>query len=212
MPLKEKIKQLIELKRITPYELAIKTGISEATFSRILAGSTKSLNNKTLNILADYFNVSRDWLKDEEDLQPIEKSEPDIVMEKSTPYYPDVNASAGMDFLTNNGHNYNIPIKSPNVDAQAYINVFGDSMYPKFCSGEIIGIKEIDRDMVFFGNAYVIQMINGEAYIKYIDPGKDDEHWMLRSENPHYKEKQFHLSKIHKIFVIKAVITKSTIL
>ncbi|HZK69307.1 MAG TPA: S24 family peptidase [Paludibacter sp.] len=131
---------------------------------------------------------------------------------KTIPYYPDVNASAGLDFLTENGNNYSVPIKIPNVDAQAFINVFGDSMYPKYCSGEIIGIKEIEKDMVFPGHAFVIQMTDGEAYIKYIDPGKDDDHWILRSENPHYKPKQFHLSKIHKVYIIKAVITKSTLL
>lgn len=131
---------------------------------------------------------------------------------KTIPYYPDVNASAGLNFLTENGNNYSVPIKIPNVDAQAFINVFGDSMYPKYCSGEIIGIKEIEKDMVFPGHAFVIQMTDGEAYIKYIDPGKDDDHWILRSENPHYKPKQFHLSKIHKVYIIKAVITKSTLL
>lgn len=132
--------------------------------------------------------------------------------ENTIPYYPDINASAGMDFLTNNGHNYSLPIKIPNVDAQAFINVFGDSMYPKYCSGEIIGIKQIEKDMVFPGHAYVIQMIDGEAYIKYIDPGKDEEHWILRSENEKYKSKQIHLSKILKVYIIKAVITKSTLL
>lgn len=133
-------------------------------------------------------------------------------VEKTIPYFPDVNASAGMDFLTENGHNYNVPIKIPNIDAQAFINVFGDSMYPKYCSGEIIGIKEIEKDMVFPGHAYVVQMTDGEAYIKYIDPGNDEEHWILRSENEKYKPKQFHLSKIRKVYIIKAVITKSTLL
>ena len=73
-------------------------------------------------------------------------------------------------------------------------------------------ISSASSAMVFPGHAYVIQMIDGEAYIKYIDPGKDEEHWLLRSENEKYKPKQFHLSKIHKVYIIKAVITKSTLL
>lgn len=81
MPLKEKLNHLIELKRITPYGLAIDTGISEATFSRILNGSTKSLKNKTLNILADYFGVSREWLKNEEELQPVEEIKGNIILQ-----------------------------------------------------------------------------------------------------------------------------------
>ena len=132
--------------------------------------------------------------------------------EKTIPYYPDINASAGLNFLMNNGHNYSVPITIPNVDAEAFINVFGDSMYPKFCSGEIIGIKTIEKDFVMFGQAYVIQMTDGEAYIKYIKKGKDDKHWILASENERYEPKEFNLSKIEKVFIIKAVITKTTLI
>lgn len=132
---------------------------------------------------------------------------------RTIPYYPDINASAGMDFLTENGSkNLTIPIHIPNVDAQAFINVFGDSMYPKFCSGEIIGVKQVDKDFVMFGQAYVVQMKDGEAYIKYILPGKDEMHWTLANENPNYHSREFHLSKIDKVFLIKAVITKTTLL
>ncbi len=142
---------------------------------------------------------------------PIIKNQEQTSTSKKTPYYPNVNASAGLGFLTENGHNYAIPVSIPGVDAQAFINVFGDSMYPKYCSGEIIGIEQKEKDMVQFGHAYVVEMIDGDIYIKYIDPGKDDDHWTLRNENPHYKERQFHLSKIRKIFIVRAVITKTTI-
>lgn len=128
------------------------------------------------------------------------------------PYFPDINASAGLDFLADNGHTHSIPISIPNVDAEAFINVFGDSMYPKFCSGEIIGIKQIQKDMVFFGHAYVVEMIDNEAYLKYIKEGSDKDHWILASENTMYQPQEFHLEKIRKIFIIKAVISKITLL
>jgi phage repressor protein C with HTH and peptisase S24 domain len=136
-----------------------------------------------------------------------------IAEEHTIPYYPEINASAGMGFLTENGDkNITIPIRIPNVDAQAFINVFGDSMYPKFCSGEIIGVKQVEKDFVMFGQAYVVQMKDGEAYIKYILPGKDEHHWVLDNENPKYHSREFHLSKIDKVFLIKAIITKTTLL
>lgn len=134
------------------------------------------------------------------------------VKNNTTPYFPDINASAGLDFLSDNGHNHSIPISIPNVDAEAFINVFGDSMYPKFCSGEIIGIKQIQKDMVFFGHAYVVEMIDNEAYLKYINAGSDRDHWILASENTMYQPQEFHLEKIRKIFIIKAVISKITLL
>lgn len=130
---------------------------------------------------------------------------------KDIPYYYDVNASAGLNFAMMNDKNDSVPIKIPNVDAQAYINVFGDSMYPKYCSGEIIGVKYIEKEFVMFGQAYVIQMKDGESYLKYILPGKDANHWKLGSENERYPAKEFHLSKIEKVFIIKAVISKITL-
>jgi phage repressor protein C with HTH and peptisase S24 domain len=131
---------------------------------------------------------------------------------KTIPYFPEINASAGLDFLTDNSVNHSIPMCIPNVDVQAFINVFGDSMDPIYCSGEIIGIKEIMKDFVMYGYAYVVHMADGEAYLKYIKKGKDSEHWILASENPRYEPKEFHLSSIDKVFIIKAVISKTTIL
>jgi SOS-response transcriptional repressor LexA len=192
-------------------KLAEIVGVHPQNFTDIKSGKKRASNELIMKVVKSFPAINFSYITDGVPPKLLQENFK-IIDEKSIPYYPDVNASAGLDFLAENGHNYNIPIKIPNVDAQAYINVFGDSMYPKYCSGEIIGVKEIQPDMVFFGHAYVIQMIDGEAYIKYIDPGKDDEHWTLRSENERYKPKQFHLSKINKVFVIKAVITKSTIL
>lgn len=126
------------------------------------------------------------------------------------PYLENVNASAGLNFLTNNGDATSY-IKIPGAGVDAYINVFGDSMYPKYCAGEIIGVKQVQKDDLFFGHAFVVQMSDGEAYIKYIQPGKDEDHWSLESENPKYPPRQFHLSKINKIFKIKTTVTKNSL-
>jgi phage repressor protein C with HTH and peptisase S24 domain len=130
---------------------------------------------------------------------------------KLIPYYPNVTASAGLNNLTENSGVDVEFFDIPNIDADKFINVFGDSMYPKYCSGEIIGIKEIEKDYVMFGQAYVLAMKNGEAYIKFIKAGKDENHWTLANENKHYEPREFHLDKIVKVFIIKAVITKTTI-
>ena len=212
MTLADKLNKCIEDKELTNYKIAKDLGVSASTIANYRNGETVPDSEK-LKRLANYLGLSLDYLLD--NVGAIVANSQAFYnerSEKSIPYYPDVNASAGLDFLTNNGHNYSLPIKIPNVDAQAFINVFGDSMYPKYCSGEIIGVKEIEKDMVFPGHAYVIQTVDGEAYIKYVDPGKDEEHWILRSENEKYKSKQMHLSKIRRVFIIKAVITKSTLL
>lgn len=126
-------------------------------------------------------------------------------------YYPDVNASAGLETEMQNDELKRVPINIPNWERGIdFINVYGDSMYPKFCSGEIIGIKEVEPQYINYGYAYVVIFNDGQVFLKYIYKGSDNEHWLLASENPKYESREYHLSLIKKIFIIKGVITKTT--
>ena len=126
-------------------------------------------------------------------------------------YYPNVSAAAGMDKEMVNDELSRIPISIPNWGKDLdFINVFGDSMYPKFCSGEIIGIKEIQPEYVIFGHAYVIILNDGEVYLKYIKKSEKEDHWTLASENNNYDSNDLHLSLFKKIFIVKGVLTKTT--
>ena len=58
----ERLRQVIENKGITPYQLSAKTNISQATLSRILANSTTKPSIKTVEVIADYLQISREWL------------------------------------------------------------------------------------------------------------------------------------------------------
>ena len=58
----ERLRQVIEEKGITPYELSAKTNVSQATLSRIYAISTTKPSIKTVEVIADYLQISRDWL------------------------------------------------------------------------------------------------------------------------------------------------------
>ncbi|MCT4644694.1 MAG: S24 family peptidase [Carboxylicivirga sp.] len=124
-------------------------------------------------------------------------------------YYPNVNASASLNFGTNNGEQEKIPVNIPNFgDNLEFINVFGDSMYPKFQSGEIIGIKEIEYTFLTYGNTYVVVMINGDTHLKYVKKGKDEDHVLLVSENKFYDDREFHIKNISKFFQVRGVISR----
>ena len=58
----ERLRQVIEEKGITPYELSANTNVSQATLSRIFANSTTKPSIKTVEVIADYLQISRDWL------------------------------------------------------------------------------------------------------------------------------------------------------
>lgn len=132
--------------------------------------------------------------------------------DRPKPYYADVNTSAGLSIITNDrATKATSYIDIPNSGADFFINVFGDSMYPKYCAGEIVGLKYIDKDYVMFGHAYVVELINGESFIKYIRKGKDDNHWILASENKLYDDKAFHIDKIKTVYMIKVVLAKTSL-
>lgn len=203
---KQRLISFLDYKRIGQSQFEQKCKLSNGYVNNI----RKSIKSETfdLKIAPNYPELNKIWLlmgKGE-----MLNTDTDITVYNNR-YFPFINAAAGLDFLTNNGKNDSIPINIPNINADGFINVFGDSMYPKYCSGEIIGLKRIDKEMVFFGHAYAVQMKDGEIYLKYIQPGNDQDHWSLESENSHYKPRQFHLDLIDKVFMIKAVISKTSI-
>jgi transcriptional regulator with XRE-family HTH domain len=63
MTLAERLKEIIERKDLTPYEISSVTGIKESTLSRILRGKTKKPQPETLKLLANYLQTSVVFLK-----------------------------------------------------------------------------------------------------------------------------------------------------
>ena len=124
-------------------------------------------------------------------------------------YYPSVEASAGFDVDGFNDEIEKIPIIIPTWgNGLDFINVFGDSMYPKFNSGEIIGIKEVEKQFIMYGNAYVVVLTDGQVYLKYIKKGASKTHVLLCSENSFYEPKEVLLDDIKRVFIVKGVLTK----
>lgn len=198
-------------------DFADKIGVSYTTVNEVLNNKKGPGMNVMQGIAFAFVDISKEWLltgngsmkvKDQITSNEGQKIEKLVTI----PYYPEINASAGLGFLADNSLNFSVPISIPNVDAQAFINVFGDSMCPKYCSGDIIGVKEIGKEFVMYGHAYVVHMNDGEAYLKYVKKGRDEEHWILASENPQHEPQEFHLSTIYKVYIIKVVISKTTIL
>ena len=124
-------------------------------------------------------------------------------------YYPNVSASAGLDISTLNQELEKVPIYLPNFGKDIdFINVYGDSMYPKYNAGEIIGIKLIEFQYLNYGYPYVIIFKNGDAYIKYVKKGKDENHVLLESENTFYEPREFNIDLIQNFYSIRGVIKK----
>ena len=104
----------------------------------------------------------------------------------------------------------------PFNDCYAYIPVYGDSMYPKYASGEVIAIKEvINREVLQWGEAYLIitdAKANGLRSIKLLHEHPDKSKLILRSSNPNFKgDTIIERENIIALYIIKGKITRTLI-
>ncbi len=102
----------------------------------------------------------------------------------------------------------------PFNDCDAYLPIYGDSMYPKYASGEIIAIREIRNfDIIQWGEAYLVvadERANNIATVKLLFEHPDEKKLILRSSNPNFKGdtvigKEF----IKKMFIVKGKVTRN---
>jgi len=63
MSLRDRVRELMDIKGVTAYDIWAATGISQSTLSRLKTDLTAKPNLKNLKKLADYFEVSEDWLR-----------------------------------------------------------------------------------------------------------------------------------------------------
>lgn len=183
---------------------------------KVMRGENAISKNLAKEINDKFPKYSEDWLltgegemlNDDEEKISILKPNKDAP-ELTGYYYPNVSASAGLDISTLNQELEKVPIYLPNFGKGIdFINVYGDSMYPKYNAGEIIGIKLIEFQYLNYGYPYVVIFKNGDAYIKYVKKGKDENHVLLESENTFYEPREFNIDLIQNFYSIRGVIKK----
>ena len=159
------------------------------------------LPSKYRNALEKYVNEVREYFQEEAIGNPIGKP--------TGYYYPEIYAKAGFDIANFNDEMQRVPVYIPNFSKDVtFINVYGDSMYPKYKSGDVIGIKPVDFIYLVFGHPYVVVFDNGDVNIKYVCKGSDDDHVNLVSENPKYEPREYPLSIIRCFFTVKGSFNK----
>ena len=159
------------------------------------------LSKKQRNILSKYIDEVREYFQNESIGKP-----------KGTPtgyYYPEIYAKAGFDIANFNDEMQRLPVYIPNFSKDVtFINVYGDSMYPKYKAGDVIGIKPVDFIYLVFGHPYVVVFDNGDVNIKYVRRGSDDEHVSLESENPKYDPREYPLKIIRAFYAVEGSVKK----
>ncbi len=90
--------------------------------------------------------------------------------------------------------------------AEFLIPVKGDSMQPKYYSGDIVACKRLPLDTFFQWNrTYVIDSEQG-VLIKRVKQGVDENHIILVSDNPEYDPFPLEKAKIYSLSLVIGVV------
>ncbi|MES2418125.1 MAG: S24 family peptidase [Bacteroidota bacterium] len=202
----------------TQSEFAKKLNIQAGSLSDIIRGKGgMGISNAIKDKLNLLFGVNIEWLTTGIG-EPFIKRGP-IVSEtkEGVPFYDISLADTRAEdlILMEEEVEYFVNYK-PFNDCTAYLPVYGDSMYPRYASGEIIAVKVVTNfDVLQWGEAYVIMSdidTNGIRTIKNVYEHPDQHKLILRSSNPNFKGDTIIEKKhISAMYIIKGKITRNLI-
>lgn len=193
------IKVFRQVNGLTQDELAAYIGTGKAFISQVEHGRS-ALPEAKLSII---LNNSNGW-----DVSMLRKPKSITSEPKGIPLIP-IEAMAGV--LSGNStqvmerecEHYNIPMFK---GAEFLMRISGDSMQPKYYSGDIVACKRLPIDTFFQWNkVYVVNSEQG-VIIKRVRPGHDNNHIVFVSENEAYAPFELSLEKVYSIALVIGVV------
>lgn len=148
----DKLKLLRDKQGLTQAELADKLGISKSALSNYELGTRRPRHNETWKKIADYFNVSIDYLMDYE------------VDNNPTPYPEIIASSTGSidDIFPDNTPHKKSPVTpTPTVQLPIYGNVAAGM--GAYADNDIIGYEDIPQEWVRGKGDYVLLRVQGDS-------------------------------------------------
>lgn len=182
-----------------------KTGITEKEFKQMEEGSLPDPVGTALKIGRAYPEVEFIF---NNGLAIVKKDSGS----KTIPYY-DIEVSAGpIAFYKDYPELPHTALEIPFVsDVDLAMPVYGDSMYPRIKSGDIVLLKKIkDPDVIMFGEVYLV-ITNDYRTIKYIRKHEDEDKVILVSENERFDPVVIRKESILHLFLYKGKFEKSQI-
>ncbi|MBB4807429.1 transcriptional regulator with XRE-family HTH domain [Chryseobacterium defluvii] len=146
------------------------------------------------------------------------KTKDAVIDTQEVPLY-DFTAVAGLRELFDSGAPQKTlqTIKIPNLPkCDGAVPMTGDSMYPLLKSGDLILYKEINVSDIFYGEMYLLSIILSGQFkeyvtVKYIQKSDlGDDYIKLVSQNHHHQPKDFKVSDVSAIALIKASVRYNT--
>ncbi len=207
---------MLHFRTQTDFATALK--MKPGSISDVLRGKDgMGISNAIKDRLEYEFNVNREWLTTGIGEPFLKKASIVVETKEGVPYYDiSISDSRLEDLLMKEEEVEYLVNYKPFNDCTAYLPVFGDSMYPRYASGEIIAVKAISNfDVLQWGEAYVVMTdtaTNSIRSIKNVHEHQDPTKLILRSSNPNFRgDTVIEKKNITSMFIIKGKITRSLI-
>lgn len=216
----ERVKEIIDYKGLSISAFERNTGLSNNSIQVAIKRNT-NLKDETLNsILNTYSEISAEWLLTGKGDMIASKSghgNKVLVSEgKGVPYYENIEATGSvLGVYQDHAEEPSFFINYQHFDdCTAYLPIAGDSMYPRYCSGEIVALKRIfNFDIILWGEAHLVvtdSEANDLRTIKLIFQHEEDDKVILRASNPNFKgDITVPKRNILSLFLVKGKITRN---
>lgn len=215
-----KFKKIIKVQK----DVAERMGATRPNVSNALSGKEEYLTNSFLKRFGDAFSntISTKWLLTGEG-EMLRTDAPDVVSVsedtpppqlipappgKGLPLIP-LPAMAGFlkgaaDIDPNEIEWYFVPAFR---DCQFLIRVKGESMSPRYLSGDIVACREVQDTGTFFqwGKTYVLDTDQG-VVIKRVRPSEKGNHILCVSDNPEYDPFDVPVTSIYHLAIVRGLI------
>jgi len=211
----QRLKMIREKLGFQQGEFALSLDVKQGTYSPYESAEREKPIPKSIKYALRKYNVNVDWLETGKGAMFIGKPK----AEKGIPYY-DIDVSAGNITLFND-HGKELPQNyfsiPPFADCDLAINIYGDSMYPKFRNGDIILCKEIHdwKNFVQFGEVYFVvthsRHGDSQRFVKFVRKSEKQHHYKMVSENQKHDPFDVAFGDIKKMFIVKGKIERNQI-
>jgi len=97
---------------------------------------------------------------------------------------------------------------SPVNDVDMAVHIYGESMYPDIPNGSVCYVRRVSGRVLDWGRAYILDTVDGPV-LKYLTPGKDEDHLRCVSANHDPMYAPFEVSKEDVLGIYRVVMCMS---
>ena len=205
MGVKERLLEFISSEKIAVSEFERRAGLSNGYVSK----ERRAVSNDKVSHISEAFpNLNMKWVNTGEGEMLKYASDSNSSSENEVILVPILNLDARGGFSSNEelGTECKIGLmpfsRSIAKDGDFVIQIYGDSMSPKYESGSMVLVRRIEmwREYLEFGATYILELQDARRIIKNVHKGKDENSFKLVSINPTYEPSDIPKSMVSQVF------------